>query len=1053
MTKTTAPWRLGLDIGSSSVGWAALELASKNGQPSGILGLGARVFDAGADGDIESGKDESRSTKRRGARLQRRQGERRVRRMRNLFNELRRAGLLPGVGAADPTVMHETIRSLDTQLRPLFVAEGDHRQHQLLPYLIRSAAAERKLDPHAVGRALLHLAQRRGFQSNRKESSKQTDEKELGPVKEGIATLAAIMGTKTLGQHFASLDPELHRIRNRWTSRDMYKAEFDQIRETQKDFLTHLDDQAWGRIRDRIFKQRPLKSQKGKVGRCEFIRADRRAPIWLPEFQRFRLLATVNHLRVRTAEKEDAAITVANRRGFTDRPLTADERTAAIRMLEQRADVKLTSLRKQLKLSGTTFSIEEGGEKQLKGDTTSARMRGVFGDRWDTMSANDQSRAITDVLSIEQDATMARRGCEVWALSTEDAQAFVKVRFEEGYASLGRRAIARLLPHLESGLSIQEARKLAFPNHFVASECKGTLAPVRKSLYHLRNPTVERSLTEVRRIVNELIRMHGVPEQIHIELARDIKRSKKDRQQMTKENRSRQAERERAAERIKAYVGNPSRSDIEKVLLHDECGGCCPYTGQSIPLENLFSGSSEWDVEHIIPFSRSLDDSFANKTLCNSDENRSRKGNRTPFEAYGGDPARYNEILARVGKFQGELVRVKLTRFRLQMVGSELCDEFCSRQLNDTRYAARLAQHYVETLYGGLSDASGIRRVFASSGQATAIVRRELGIVGLLHPTGSDIKNRDDHRHHATDAIAIALTSPAMVKRLADAAEGAWAAKRRRFLPIEAPWPRFVDEVDAKLREMVVSHRGSRVLSGELHEATNYSAPIGGDPKHRHVRKPMSAFAKGGDINDIVDDAVREAVQNHLNKHGGNKKVFAIAEDPPRMLMKNGTSVAIRRVRIRASRGTVVPVGNDRRRRRYVAPGANHHMVIVAVIGADGKPNRWEGHVVTRLEAVRRSANKLPVIQRDWGTDRKFCFTLASGDMVRLTIDGEGTVWLVRGVTGSRLDLTPDREGRPVTVLRQLRVSWKPTVNTAMMQHEMQRLEVSACGVVRICNA
>lgn len=1050
MTKTTVPWRLGLDIGSSSVGWAGLELAPRGGEPIGILGLGARVFDAGVDGDIDSGKEESRSIKRRGARLQRRQAERRSRRMRNLFSELRRAGLLPGEGLADPTVMHETIRALDTRLRPQFVTTGDHRQHQLLPYLIRAAAAERPMEPHAVGRALLHLAQRRGFQSNRKESAKQTDEKELGPVKEGIAALAAELGTRTLGQYFASIDPELHRIRGRWTARAMYQAEFDRIRETQQTSLPHLDRTAWARIGDRIFKQRPLKSQKGKVGRCEFIPEDRRAPIWLPEYQRYRLLAAVNHLRVRTAAEDGAAITLANRRGFVDRPLTAGERTAAIKMLEQRGEVKLTSLRKELKLAGTTFSVEEGGEKQLKGDTTSARMRGVFGGRWDAMSAEDRSRAITDVLSIEQDQTMERRGRDVWNLNPEESQALVKVRFEEGYATLGRPAIALLLPHLEAGLSVQEARKLAGLDHCVERE--GLLPPVRKSLYHLRNPTVERSLTEVRRIVNELIRMHGVPEQIHIELARDVKRSKKDRQQMTKENRSRQAERDEAAEKIKAYVSSPSRSDIEKVLLHEECGGRCPYTGRSISLANLFSGSSEWDVEHIIPYARSLDDSFANKTLCHHEENRSRKGNRTPFEAYGGDKARYEEILARVDKFHGELKRTKLTRFRLEMVGTELRDEFCSRQLNDTRYAARLAQRYVEGLYGGLSDAGGVRRVFASAGQVTAIVRRKLGIEGLLHPKGAEIKNRDDHRHHATDAVAIALTGPAMVKRLADAADGAWAAKRRRFLPIESPWPRFVEEVDTRLKEMVVSHRGSRVLAGELHEATNYSAPIAGNDEVRHVRKPISTFAMRGDIEDIVDPAVREAVKQHLTAHGGDKKVLANAEDPPRMKGPHGSTVPIRRVRILASRGTIVPVG-DALRRRFVAPGANHHMAIVAVLGKDGKPVKWEGHVVTRFEAVRRAAKKLPVVQRNWGSDRRFCFTLASGDMVRMTVGGVDGVWLVRGVSEGQLEFTPDREARPTSVLRKVRMRWRFSPAVAMRDNRMSRLQVSPCGAVTICNA
>jgi len=1051
MAETTKRWRLGLDLGSSSVGWAALRL-DDNGQPDAILGVGSRIFAAGVDGDIDSGKDESRSVERRGARMQRRQLERRSRRLRNVFNELRRMGLLPGHGLADSESIHQCLGDLDQELSSRWIPVGDHRKAQLLPYLIRAAAAERIVEPFELGRALYHLAQRRGFQSNRKESSRQSDDKELGPVKEGIASLAEAMGSLTLGQYFAGLDPMEQRLRSRWTSRQMYRNEFDRIRAAQAGRPGAPSEDAWSRLARCIFHQRPLKSQRGKVGCCEFIGSDRRAPKWTLEYQQFRVLSTVNNLRVRTPIEDGVALTIETRRGFSERPLTADERTVVLELLSRSASVKLTKLRTHLKLKGTTFNLEEGGEVELKGNVTEARLRGVFGERWNEMLPVDRRRAMNDVLSMEKDEALERRGREMWKLDDSAIPGFVQLRFEEGYAPLGRRALQCLLPHLEAGLSVQEARKIAFPEHFQSGEVRGTLPPVRKALRSLRNPMVERSLTEMRRIVNELIREYGVPAFVHVELARDLKKSRKDRQDIAKAHRNRQGERDDAAESLRELgIANPSRTDIEKALLHAECGGKCPYTGRSIGLSDLFSKSSIWDVEHIIPFSRSLDDSFLNKTLCLAEENRNGKRDRTPFEAYSGDAERYAQMLARVGRFQGKDAKRKLERFMLKDVGDALRDEFCSRQLNDTRYASRLACSYLEELYGGSSDAGGVRRIFASTGQATAMVRRELGIVGMLDPQASGLKSRDDHRHHGIDALAIALTSPSMVKQLADAADGARRAGRRRFCAIPAPWVTFPDEALEAARVMVVSHRGRRSIGGALHEATNYSRPIGGDEETRHVRKPMTAFASSGDLDDIVDPVVRQAVKDHVAARGGNRKCLANKDDPPRLPSRDGAlGNPIRRVRIRASRGVVVAVGAGARV-RHVAPGSNHHMAVVTVLSAKGAVG-WEGHIVTRLEAVRRAVCGEPVIQRDWGEGRSFCFSLAGGDTVRLIGGGKDGLWYVRGVS-KKVDLAAIQDGRPTNAVRAAGDRWEVSVNQLMSRFQCKRVSVSAAGVVTECNA
>src|SRR5690606_14322895 len=139
--------------------------------------------------------------------------------------------------------------------------------------------------------------------------------------------------------------------------------------------------------------------------------------------------------------------------------------------------------------------------------------------------------------------------------------------------------------------------------------------------------------------VNGVIRKHGKPHLIRLELARDLKKSRKDRNEITKRNRDNQKTRDKAKAAILSETGNhqPSGRDVLLAVLHEECGGICPYTGKSISLRNLLGGDSQFDIEHIIPYHRCFDDSFNNKTLCYNEENRHVKRHKTPYEAYSGD--------------------------------------------------------------------------------------------------------------------------------------------------------------------------------------------------------------------------------------------------------------------------------------------------------------------------------------------------------------------------------------------------------------------------------
>ena len=199
---------LGLDLGPASIGWAIIAL--ENGEPAAVTAAGVRRFEAGVQGDIEAGRDESRATQRRDARSPRRQTWRRQWRERKIFRILSAAGLLPASalpGNTDdsPDARHKLFLDLDKKLRKQHVPAHDRIAAHVLPYRLRGLALDEKLDLHAVGRALYHLSQRRGYKSNRK-ALKEDDDR--GVVNKGISELAKAISdasARTLGEFFAGL--------------------------------------------------------------------------------------------------------------------------------------------------------------------------------------------------------------------------------------------------------------------------------------------------------------------------------------------------------------------------------------------------------------------------------------------------------------------------------------------------------------------------------------------------------------------------------------------------------------------------------------------------------------------------------------------------------------------------------------------------------------------------------------------------------------------------------------------------------------------------------
>ena len=978
---------LGLDLGTNSLGWALLSCIPETKEITGIVDAGSRVFEAGMDGDISSGRAESRCAERRAARMIRRNLDRRRRRMTKLKNLLQEYELLPKGDDIEKILkevdeeVKEYLGTIPKDLKP----DVDILAHTW-PYFTRAVAAGQSVPPTVLGRAIYHLAQRRGFWSNRKS---QTEEKELGQVKQGIAELEQNMdeaGAKTLGEYFAWVNPLENRIRTLWTSRQMYKTEFDAIMAANTD---KLNDQQVERLKKAIFFQRKLKSQKSLIGKCPLEKGKRRTPWYRREAQKFRYLQTVNNLRVITYDGELRTLTDDERNQLSE--ILSGETG----LLDKDGNLRITKARKLLGLhKNTKFTIEEGGEKTFKGDRTTAKIMNVLGEKWLELPHETQEKLIHDLHSFEKTKPLINRLINNYYLKSEEAELLAQTALEPDFANLSLKAIRRILPYLEKGLSYSEALKEEYPEVFESTGAvEDVLPPLKTFAETLRNPVVERSLNELRQVVNGIIREYGKPGIIRLELARDIKRSTKEKQRMTQNNRNREKERNQALDKIRDEFPSMavSRDDITKILLAEECDYICPYTGKSISITSLIGPHPQFDIEHIIPRSRSMDNSFINKTLCYHPENRNVKKNRTPYETYHGTQ-KYEEILQRVSRFNGSLARRKLELFKMTPEEVEAnYEDFSNRQLNDTRYAAKEAAAYLGMLYGGvIKSIDGKRRVNVLSGGLTALVRSFHGLNGVLNDGG--IKSRDDHRHHAVDAVAIGVTSPAMVKRLSDSIrvqemrESSEHIHTSGFDRMET-WPGMLEETRAKVSQVIASHHVSKKVRGGFHEETFYSKDHeytdekGRTRKYKHVTVELPNLEQKR-VGDIVDDGARRAVEARLTEVGEKdpKKAFRNYENLPELVSRDGrTKVPIRKVKIRRSQNTI-QVGKGKRARNVVS-GNNHHMAIYAELDEKGNDKKWVGEVVTLLEAKQRLKEGKPIVNRDAGPGRRFVMSVKCGDV------------------------------------------------------------------------
>lgn len=822
-------YKLGLDLGSTSLGWAIVEL-DKEDKPIRLVDMGVRIFPDGRDAQSLT----PINVERRMARGMRRRNDRiNLRKQRTL------------------QLIHKYGLNFDISSDIL---------HLENPYKLRARAADEnapKLSNNELGRVFFHFAQRRGFKSNRKETRGTSG----GKIKNATEALRIAAGGKTLGQF--QYDSGKYRFSNQFNgnvikddalypTRDMYLDEFRKICDVQ-----NIPDKMRQEFEEAIFYQRSLLPPE--IGHCIFEPDELRAYKCEPLFQKWRALQQLNQLRI-----ENKGLLI---------PLTELQRKKLMNVLlvdfdgvtrQKNGKVKLTfaQIKKQLGLPRTTkFNLESEKRKEIDIDTTAFAFVEIGESNfWNSLTNEQQSDILSHINDNRIDDTdLIEFLIYNYKLSSERAEKIINVPLENDVSNVSLKAIEKMMPYLEQGMMYHDAATEAYGTHsekdikaLESLPYYGDLKALLPSLvedkngkYRTMNATVHIAMNQIRAVVNDLIKIcKDKPYAIVIEMGRDIHAGAEERKEIDAQQAKNKKENDRIAAELRTADVAVNPENIKKFKLWEQLASNpmdrrCVYTGEQITsIKKLFS--PEFEIEHILPFSRTLDDSMANKTISRADANRF-KGNRTPDEAFTAQDSKwaYEDIWARAQNLP------PATRWRFNQGALDLFlkDYNCiARALNDTRYMTRLAVTYLQHI------CQDKNRVVGTPGRLTALFR-DAWHLNWWKDKDNKEHYRGNHIHHAIDAVVIACIGHDNFKQLSDnikntetcSSQSDGNKRTEWFKDMSVPFPGF-DYVDFKMKceNTIISYRksiknpASSGTIGCLHEDTAYNLE-GFDSKGRAI--------------------------------------------------------------------------------------------------------------------------------------------------------------------------------------------------------------------------
>lgn len=1019
---------LGLDLGETSLGIATLN--EKNGEPISLDEMGVRIFPDGREDKTKT----PLAVKRREARGIRRNLDRRIKRKEKLIEFL----------------IENNIISQNKEERL--------KLKLLNPYELRAKGLDKKLSLNELSRALIHINQRRGFLSNRKSDKQQKDSSDMKvAIKETVEKIKNC-GYRTLGEYLYSLQEKnnhsLLRIKpeevkkeeiiikkdkktgeeiekkkivnsteyNYFPSRQLYIDETNLILNKQCEFYPQLNDIIFDKdlnkeisikdkIIDIIFFQRKLKPQE--VGKCRFEENEYRCPKASPLFQEYRILQELNNLEL--LDFNDGVC------------LSNDDKEIIKQMLMSQKEVKFSSMRKKLNIGANLlFNLESDEKDKLEGDKTSYELskKENFGELWKDINEDKREEIIDKILNEENEEELSKYlKNNFQELSEEQVESIKNAKLPDGYASLSLKAIKKLINYLRDGKRYDEACTIVYGSHsmknnalnldklpyygeILATHVIGGTTDEKdkdnpeKYFGKITNPTVHIGLNQLRYCINKIIEEKGKPEYIAIELARDLKLNKKQKDKLKEEHDQNLKDNKRINEELQKlekeqnYDNRMLYKIWERLSLKDVNKRCCPYCGKLISITDLFSGN--FHIEHILPFSRTYDDGINNKVIaCSSCNNE--KGNRSPFETWGHDAERYNEIMSRV-----ELLPKKM-QWRFEKDAMEKFNDenkVLARMLSDTQYLSKVACEYLNCLYPN----DGKKHIRTIPGQLTEKLRHHWGLNKLISGD-EDIKDRKDHRHHAIDAFVVACTSQATLNKVSKASGQRYITKTDRLIQnLEPPFENFnLQDIQRVVDNIVISykedHKGlkqAKAKNGtiaQLHNDTYYGLieDVDGKIGIFATRKPFINLDKDlimknpeKDNKYIADDKIRYDLQELIKDISDKQEIARIVENYSKTARKNGTIKSIRIHEVKPYKSLMsVKDKNTCKIYKYAETNGNYCAEIYMPNRGKNK-NKWCVEIISNFDAHQKD---FIAKWRKEEPEAKLIMRLFINDMIELEIN------------------------------------------------------------------
>ena len=764
------------------------------------------------------------------------------------------------------------------------------------------------------------------------------------------------------------------------------------------------------------------------------------APRTSPLFQMCKIWEAINNLKIKNKVNDELFISLEQKRAIFDFMNTHEKLKATdlknILGIKSKEWMFSKSVGSGLQGNTTYCAIAKalegyvGKEKLLKLELTikdgcivntdTGELSKVIDDSCEKQPLYKLWHTLYSIFNIDELHSVLRKNFNIEDESV--IEELCKIDFvKAGYSNKSTRAIRKILPYLQDGVQYHEAKlKAGYKDISLtkeqneARELAERLMPIQKG--ELRQPVVEKILNQLVNLVNALMNEYGRFDEIRVELARELKQNREERESATNAMRSNQRENDRVAKLIEEYKLTPTRSRIQKYRMWEESEQTCMYCGETVNVKEFLLGSGV-EVEHIIPRSVLFDDSFSNK-VCACRRCNKEKNNRVAYDfmASRGE-GELQAYIERVNDFAERKKISNTKRNKLLMKGSDVPSDFIERQLRESQYIAKKAKEMLQTV---------CYNVYSTSGSITDFIRHIWGWDEVLHSlnfrrykeTGltemverdvngekveveriKDWSKRMDHRHHAVDALTIACTKQGYIQRInnlsslkevsfrsLDNEEQGVATKQRltslqRYIQMQPHFP--IAEVEKAVEGIAVSFKGGKraatlgkryirkggkrvcvqegivIPRGALSEESVYGRIRN---SRTGVQEYVIKYKVGNitlkDVNYVVDERIRAILKERLEQYGGKpEKAFA---EP--VLDHQGR--AIHSVRCYTGLSSVVPVRNNDSGESiaFVKPCNNHHVAIYK-----DENGKWQEHIVTFWHAVERKKYGVPTIITNTG--------------------------------------------------------------------------------------